>query len=119
MIIHRVRAILLLCTNLLSVYKVSIGCWMVLLEGHHRSTLRRGSTGRANTSDHIDAVVIIVHVEYFLLLSIQISLSSSRSPDILLTVYVGEPHSTRHKNVVVLTATRLLHTSLTAVLNVG
>ena len=62
---------------------------------------------------------VVVHVEYFLLLSVQIGLSSTCGHDVSLTVHVGKSHSSRNEDVVVLTTTCLLHASLAAVLDVG
>ena len=64
-------------------------------------------------------MVVVVHVEYFLLLSVQISLSSTGGHDVLLAVHIGKPHGSWDKDIVVLAATCLLHASLAAILDVG
>ncbi len=47
-------------------------------------------------------MVVVVHVEYFLLLSVQISLSSTCGHDVLLAVHIGKPHGSWDKDIVVL-----------------
>ena len=74
------------------------------------------TVGRGDTTDHGHAVVVVVHVEDLLLLSIQILRHAAH---VLLSVHVGEAHGAGHENVVVLATAILLHAALAALVHVG
>ena len=114
MSINRVGAVLLLSAYLLPVDEVGVGPvhLSIVLETHrHRGTLV-ASVWRSDTSDHGYAMMVVVHIENFLLLSIQILRHAAH---LLLPIHVCESHSSWHKDVVVL-STILLHATLTTLI---
>ena len=120
MSVDRMRSVLLLRANFLSVYEVvcvlaagthhvgrqhavALGRHLVLVEGHRhlRSTSSRARD--ATDHSHADCVMVVIHVKDLLLLRVQVRrhLAASTvgsSP----VIHVGESHGSRHKYVVIL-----------------
>lgn len=120
MSVYRVRSVLLLRANFLSVYEVvcicsrwahhvrrqhaiALGAHLVLVERHGHLGSASSRTGYTADHSHANCMMIIVHVKDLLLLRGQVRghLASGTvrcSP----MIHVGEPHCSRHEYVVVL-----------------
>lgn len=118
--VHRVRSVLLLGADFLSVYEVvcaglssgthhvrrqhavALRANLVLVESHGH--LRTTSSRASHTANHAHAysVMVVVHVKDLLLLRAQVCGHLARSVCCGAMIHVGEAHGSRHKYIVVL-----------------